>query len=46
MKNKEKIYEGKAKIIYKGTKPNTLIQNTKKTQPLLGTGLTQCCLQL
>jgi len=23
MKNKEKIYEGKAKIIYKGTKPNT-----------------------
>ena len=29
MKNKEKIYEGKAKIIYKGTKPNTLIQYFK-----------------
>ena len=27
-------------------KPNTLIQNTKKTQPLLETGLTQYCLQL
>jgi phosphoribosylaminoimidazole-succinocarboxamide synthase len=29
MKNKEKIYEGKAKIIYKGSKPNTLIQYFK-----------------
>ena len=48
MKNKEKIYEGKAKIIYKGTKPNTLIQyfkddatafNNKKKSIIPGKGV-------
>ena len=48
MKNKEKIYEGKAKIIYKGTKPNTLIQyfkddatafNNKKKSVIPGKGV-------
>ena len=41
MKNRSKIYEGKAKIIYNGVEPNTLIQyfkddatafNNKKSQ--------------
>ena len=29
MKNRKKIYEGKAKILYQGPEPNTLIQYFK-----------------
>ena len=29
MKERKKLYEGKAKIIFKGDKPNTLIQYFK-----------------
>ena len=48
MKNKEKIYEGKAKILYKGPNPDTLIQyfkddatafNNKKKAQIPGKGV-------
>ncbi len=48
MKNKKKIYEGKAKIIYKGSEPNTIIQyfkddatafNNKKKSIIPGKGV-------
>ncbi|MEE2695223.1 MAG: phosphoribosylaminoimidazolesuccinocarboxamide synthase [Pseudomonadota bacterium] len=48
MKNKKKVYEGKAKILYKGPEPNTLIQyfkddatafNNKKKAQIPGKGV-------